>query len=185
MFTRLHAAQLGRHRRCHADRSPSSARRRWKAYVNCGWGTGGSGHAQLRPHVRTHHRQRRAASDRAPFTFDRFRTGRLIDGRLKLRWLTDRPAPCCSSLVPIAVRVEIEFHGGGEAHIARPADPSQLDVHSGRRFCSTAPIKGHAPNAGCTRLPALVQRAARYGDDRITATYRGSEPRPALDKDGA
>ena len=75
------AAQLGRHRRRDADRSPILGKTPVEGlYVNCGWGTGGfkatPGAADLlawtiakdEPHAIN-----------APFNLDRFRGGRLID----------------------------------------------------------------------------------------------------------
>ena len=85
-------------------------------------------------------------------------------------------------------RPEIEFHGGGEAHIARPADPSQLDDAQWAAFLfyRTNPRGMHAERwlhaHGCQRWFNALRDTV---SDRITATYRSGEPRPALDKDGA
>jgi sarcosine oxidase subunit beta len=50
-------------------------------FVNCGWGTGGFKATPGSGHLFAHtHRQGRAAqAGNAPFTLERFRTGRLID----------------------------------------------------------------------------------------------------------
>ena len=75
------AAQLGRHRRCdagplahhrpHAD--PGALRQLRLGHRRL------QGDAGLRPRVRSHYRQGEPHPINAPFTLDRFRTGRLID----------------------------------------------------------------------------------------------------------
>jgi sarcosine oxidase, subunit delta len=78
-------------------------------------------------------------------------------------------------------RAEIEFHYGGEAHIARPADPSALSDAAWAEFLFTRTNrKGvqaerwiHA--YGCQRW----FNALRDTDsDRLIQTYRVGEARP-------
>ncbi len=82
-FSRLQdAAQLGRHRRRHArPLAHHRARRRSRGlYVNCGWGTGGFKATPGSGHVFAHTIAKGEPHPiNAPFTLDRFRTGRLID----------------------------------------------------------------------------------------------------------
>ena len=58
-------------------------------------------------------------------------------------------------------REETEFHYGGQAHVAYPADPQALTDEEWAHyvfFRSQTP-RASSPNGGATRrLPALVQR---------------------------
>ena len=75
------AAQLGRHRR--RDARPLADHRPTPVpglYVNCGWGTGGFKATPGSGHVFAHTIAKGEPHPiNAPFTLDRFRTGRLID----------------------------------------------------------------------------------------------------------
>ena len=79
------------------------------------------------------------------------------------------------------LRPEIEFRGGGEAHIARPPDPSQLDdaQWAGFLFFRTNPKGLHAERwmhaHGCQRWFNALRDTVT---DRIEVTYRSGEPRP-------
>ncbi len=78
-------------------------------------------------------------------------------------------------------RAETEFRCGGEAHIARPADPSALDdVAWGDFLYMRSNTKGvlaerwnHAH--GCGRWFNALRDTA---SDRFLASYRSGEPRP-------
>jgi sarcosine oxidase subunit delta len=78
-------------------------------------------------------------------------------------------------------RPEIEFRCGGEAHIARPADPSAVDAETWARFLFTRTNrKGvHAErwhhSHGCQRWFNALRDTV---SDRFIATYRMGEPRP-------
>lgn len=79
------------------------------------------------------------------------------------------------------VRPEPEFGYGGEAHVARPADPSELSDQDWGDFLYTRTNpKGvfaerwrHAHGCGCF-FNALRDTAT----DRFLATYKTGEPRP-------
>ena len=78
-------------------------------------------------------------------------------------------------------RDETEFRCGGEAHIARPADPDALtDARMGRLpLHAQEPARACISSDGCTRrLPALVQRRARHGDARDLAVYKIGDRSP-------
>ena len=84
------------------------------------------------------------------------------------------PCPWCGP------RDEIEFRYGGEAHIARPADPDALDERPGPTTCSCAPTRrGSSPSAGstqhgCRRWFNLLRDTVSH---RILPAYRiGDEP---------
>ena len=85
-------------------------------------------------------------------------------------------------------RPEIEFAYGGEAHIARPRDPSALDDAAWAAFLydRTNPKGMHAERwrhtRGCGRFFNALRDTAT---DRFTATYRTGEPRPAAGTGGA
>ena len=78
-------------------------------------------------------------------------------------------------------RPEIEFRCGGEAHIARPADPSSFDDAAWSAFLfSRANPKGwHAERwvhtHGCQRWFNAERDTV---SDRIIATYKAGTPRP-------
>lgn len=80
-------------------------------------------------------------------------------------------------------RPENEFHYGGEAHIARPPDPSALDDARWAAFlyqCSN-PKGMHAERwqhiHGCRRFFNCLRDTR---SDDIVATYQIGQPRPHL-----
>ena len=79
-------------------------------------------------------------------------------------------------------RPELEFRYGGEAHIARPSDPSTLDDEAWGRFLyARANPRGlHAERwrhvHGCGRFFNALRDTTT---DRFTATYKIGEERPA------
>lgn len=81
-------------------------------------------------------------------------------------------------------RPEIEFRSGGEAHVARPADPAALDDQSWSEFLFVRTNrKGvHAERwnhaHGCHRWFNALRETA---SDRILETYKAGEPRPDLE----
>ena len=78
-------------------------------------------------------------------------------------------------------RAEIEFRCGGEAHIARPAEPWTLTdaAWSEYLFFRSNPKGVHAERwnhvHGCQRWFNALRDSA---SDRIIETYRMGEPRP-------
>ena len=78
-------------------------------------------------------------------------------------------------------RPEIEFRYGGEAHIARPADPSSLTDQEWADFLysRTNPKGLHAERwrhtNGCGRFFNAVRDTV---SDFFTVTYKPGEPRP-------
>lgn len=80
-------------------------------------------------------------------------------------------------------RPELEFRCGGEAHIARPEDPSALDDAAWRDvlYMRTNPKGLHAERwlhvHGCQRWFNAVRDTV---SDKILATYRAGERRPDL-----
>lgn len=84
--------------------------------------------------------------------------------------------PCCAEARP-----EIEFRYGGEAHVARAADPSRLDDAQWAEFLymRTNPKGVHAERwrhvHGCGRFFNALRDTV---SDRILATYKAGEPRP-------
>jgi heterotetrameric sarcosine oxidase delta subunit len=93
------------------------------------------------------------------------------------------PSPWCGP------RDEIEFQYGGEAHIARPADPDTLDdaAWAGYLFMRSNPKGPFAErwvhSAGCRRWFNLLRDAATH---RILAVYKLGDPPPsAPDRQGA
>ncbi len=92
------------------------------------------------------------------------------------------PCPYCGE------RPEIEFSYGGEAHIARPADPSRSATSNGRSSC----ICGPTPRAryaerwrhthGCGRFFNAVRDTV---SDFFVVTYKSGEPRPDLPPTGS
>ena len=79
-------------------------------------------------------------------------------------------------------RAEIEFRCGGEAHIARPTDPSAIDDDGWAEFLfyRTNPKGEHSERwvhaHGCQRWFNAVRDTA---SDRIIATDQTGDPRPA------
>ncbi|WP_029353295.1 sarcosine oxidase subunit delta [Bosea sp. 117] len=80
-------------------------------------------------------------------------------------------------------RPEIEFRYGGEAHIARPADPATLSDEEWAEFLynRTNPKGRHAERwrhiHGCGRFFNAVRDTV---SDFFVATYKPGEPRPDL-----
>lgn len=80
-------------------------------------------------------------------------------------------------------RPEIEFRHAGEAHVARAADPSRLDDEAWAEFLyfRSNPKGVHAERwrhvHGCGRFFNALRDTV---SDRILATYKTGEPRPAL-----
>jgi sarcosine oxidase subunit delta len=78
-------------------------------------------------------------------------------------------------------RPEIEFRYGGEAHIARPADPSKVDDAAWAEYLFTrSNAKGvHAERwihaHGCQRWFNALRDTV---SDKILQTYKMGEPRP-------
>ncbi|GAB4067241.1 sarcosine oxidase subunit delta [Ancylobacter sonchi] len=85
-------------------------------------------------------------------------------------------------------RPEIEFVYGGEAHIARPTDPSALSDQEWADFLynRTNPKGTHAERwrhtHGCGRFFNAVRDTV---SDFFVATYKPGEPRPDLSQDDA
>jgi sarcosine oxidase subunit delta len=83
--------------------------------------------------------------------------------------------PCCGP------RPEIEFRCGGEAHIARPADPATVDERAWADylFYRTNPRGMHAERwlhaYGCRRWFNVLRDTAT---DRIVETYAMGRGRP-------
>ncbi len=87
------------------------------------------------------------------------------------------PCPHCGE------RPELEFSYGGQAHIARPADPAALSDEAWAEYLymRTNPKGPHAERwrhtHGCGRFFNVVRDTA---SDLILAAYRTGEPRPEL-----
>ena len=85
------------------------------------------------------------------------------------------PCPYCGP------RPELEFRYGGEAHIARPPDPAQLDDAAWQEFlyARTNPKGRHVERwrhaSGCNRFFNCGRDTA---SDAILQTYKVEEPRP-------
>lgn len=83
-----------------------------------------------------------------------------------------------------AERPELEFRYGGEAHVARPADPSAVDDAQWAQylFFRSNPRGLFAERwrhvAGCGRFFNCLRDTV---SDKIAATYKAGEPRPALE----
>lgn len=88
------------------------------------------------------------------------------------------PCPWCGP------RDEVEFRYGGEAHIARPADPDALDDSAWAEylFMRSNPRGAFAErwvhSASCRRWFNLLRDTASH---RIVAAYRIGESPPARD----
>ncbi len=84
-------------------------------------------------------------------------------------------------------RPEIEFVHGGEAHIARPADPSALSVDDWGQFLYLRTnVKGvHAERwrhvHGCARFFNALRDTTT---DQFLVTYKSGEARPDLTASG-
>ena len=80
-------------------------------------------------------------------------------------------------------RPEIEFRYAGEAHIARPSDPGQLDDAAWADFLymRTNPKGPHAERwrhvHGCGRFFNAVRDTV---SDQFVRTYKAGEPKPDL-----
>ncbi|SRR5581483_3312761 len=80
-------------------------------------------------------------------------------------------------------RPEIEFRYGGEAHIARPSDPSQLDDSQWAEFLyvRSNPKGVHFERwrhtHGCGRFFNAVRHSL---SDEFLATYKVGEARPVI-----
>ena len=80
-------------------------------------------------------------------------------------------------------RPEIEFRHAGEAHVARAADPSQLDDAAWAEFLyfRSNPKGVHAERwrhvHGCGRFFNALRDTV---SDRILVTYKAGEARPEL-----
>ncbi|MEO1265848.1 MAG: sarcosine oxidase subunit delta [Pseudomonadota bacterium] len=80
-------------------------------------------------------------------------------------------------------RSELEFHCGGEAHIARPQDPSALDDRAWaehlfyRQNTRGVVAERWHHRHGCQRWFNALRDTA---SDRILETYPAGEPRPDL-----
>jgi sarcosine oxidase subunit delta len=83
-------------------------------------------------------------------------------------------------------RAELEFRHGGEAHLARPADPAALDDAAWAEFLVVRHnARGWVRERwrhihGCGRFFNALRHSRT---DRIATTYRPDEPRPALPED--
>jgi len=84
-------------------------------------------------------------------------------------------------------RPEIEFRYAGEAHIARPADPSKLSdaQWAAYLYMRTNPKGLHAERwrhmHGCGRFFNAIRETV---SDRILTTYKAGEPKPEMAKLG-
>ena len=80
-------------------------------------------------------------------------------------------------------RPELEFAYAGEAHIARPADPSAMTDEEWRDFLfiRSNPRGLHAErwrhSHGCARFFNAVRETV---SDRFLHTYKAGEPRPDI-----
>ena len=88
------------------------------------------------------------------------------------------PCPYCGD------RPEIEFAYGGQAHIARPPVPAELDDEAWGAFLYTRDnVRGPHRERwrhvhGCARFFNLVRDTRT---DKILASYRAGEAGPAID----
>lgn len=87
--------------------------------------------------------------------------------------------PYCDEVLP-----ETEFTYAGQAHIARPADPSSCTDEEWEAFLFIRDnVKGPhyerwRHTHGCGRFFNAVRDTV---SDQVLVTYRAGEPRPALD----
>ncbi len=81
-------------------------------------------------------------------------------------------------------RPETEFHNGGEAHIARPADPSKTSDEEWAEFLyMRSNVKGIAVERwrhihGCGRFFNVVRDTV---SDKILKVYKVDDPMPDLE----
>jgi sarcosine oxidase subunit delta len=81
-------------------------------------------------------------------------------------------------------RPELEFRYGGEAHIARPADPASVSDQDWADYLyfRTNPKGLHVERwrhtSGCGRFFNAIRHTVT---DRFVRTYKAGEPRPDLD----
>jgi sarcosine oxidase subunit beta len=179
-----HAAQLGRHRR--RDAGPLADHRhdagaRPVRQLRLGHRRL-QGDAGLGPRLRGDHCARRAAPDRGAVHARSLpdRASHRRGGRRRRRALEGEmlliPCPYCGENRP-----EIEFRNGGEAHVARPLDPSsQSDEQwADYLYMRTNPKGVHFERwrhvHGCGRFFNAVRHTVT---DRILRTYKAGEPRP-------
>ncbi|GAB0112654.1 sarcosine oxidase subunit delta [Acidisoma sp. C75] len=91
------------------------------------------------------------------------------------------PCPHCGP------RPELEFRYGGQAHIARPVDPSPLSDAEWASFLYLRDNERgiHAERwrhiHGCARFFNLLRNT---GTDEILASYKTGEPQPEILKSG-
>jgi sarcosine oxidase subunit delta len=84
-------------------------------------------------------------------------------------------------------RPELEFHYGGEAHIARPSDPPALSDEQWTQYLYVrSNAKGvHAERwrhvHGCGRFFNALRNTVT---DKFIATYKVGEPRPSAPEEG-
>lgn len=90
--------------------------------------------------------------------------------------------PYCEDSLP-----ELEFTYAGEAHIARPADPSALSDEEWRDFLfirtnTRGPHHERWRHIGCGRFFNAVRDTV---SDRFLTTYKAGDPRPVLTNEAA
>lgn len=84
-------------------------------------------------------------------------------------------------------RPELEFHCGGEAHIARPQDPSTMSDEEWAEFLFYRDnIKGVVAErwihqSGCQRWFNALRDSVT---DKFITTYKMGTPRPSITTDG-
>ena len=166
------------------DASPIVGRTPYdNVYLNCGWGTGGFkatpgwGGAWRTPSPRRAARVHRAVQP-GPV---RHRRPRRRARRLRRRALTLGVTMQLIACPWCGPREETEFHYGGEAHVAYPADPQALtDEEWAQYVFFRSNPKGlfterWSHNAGCRRWFNAVRDTATY---RFHGVYRVDEQKP-------